>query len=241
MKINNKITELPWHPERIWRKRQLHQIKKIIIHQEMGESPIADVNTYHITPGPKNHISAKGCPHFCYHFGISSEGEIIQANELSDIVWHCSGQNASSIGIMLQGNFKGPGHELGTSEPAQEQIDATAELVDFLLESLKLTNHDIFGHYHFGKAACPGEKMQEWIEDKRAKAAVPQKGKTIAKTVENLQKILNKLGYTAGKVDGIIGVKTQGAIRKFQADNHLEVDGIVGPQTWNTLIIKNRA
>ncbi len=235
MEIKNITRELTWHPDRIWRKRELNQIRKIIIHQEMGNSSIEQVNEYQITPGPNNHISEKGCPHFCYHFGIRNEGEIIQANELSDITWHCSGHNTSAVGIMLQGNFEGPGHEIGTSEPDERQVSSTAKLVDFLLDSLKLSNHDVFGHYHFGKPACPGDIMQAWIEQKRTQP-LAQKAKKVDKTVKNIQSRLNKLGYIAGKIDGIIGVNTQAAIRRFQSDYHLEVDGIIGSQTWNTLL-----
>ena len=38
-------------------------------------------------------------------------------------------------------------------------------------------------------------------------------------------------------VDGFFGVKTAAAVRAFQRDNHLSVDGIVGPQTWPALIL----
>ncbi|MED3648087.1 peptidoglycan-binding domain-containing protein [Halalkalibacterium halodurans] len=32
------------------------------------------------------------------------------------------------------------------------------------------------------------------------------------------------------------GAKTEGAVRAFQRDNGLTVDGIVGVQTWSTLL-----
>ncbi|MGQ8334910.1 peptidoglycan recognition protein family protein [Sunxiuqinia sp. A32] len=234
MIIKNLIRELPWHPNRIWGKRELRQIKKIIIHQEMGESSIEQVNKYHTKPGVQNHISEKGCPHFCYHYGIRKNGEIVQANELSDIVWHCSGQNTSAVGIMLEGNFAGPGHELGTSAPTGEQLKAIENLVNFLLKSLQLSNYDVFGHYHFGKPACPGYIIQEWIEKKRPETNFMNKVE-VEKSATNVQKLLKKLDYAVGKADGIMGVKTLAAIKNFQADHQLEVDGIVGPQTWNTL------
>jgi peptidoglycan hydrolase-like protein with peptidoglycan-binding domain len=42
---------------------------------------------------------------------------------------------------------------------------------------------------------------------------------------KDLQAALNKLGYPAGAVDGIIGRGTRGALQKFQKDRSLVADG----------------
>ena len=52
--------------------------------------------------------------------------------------------------------------------------------------------------------------------------------------VEELQEMLDKRGYTL-KVDGIFGSKTLEAVKAFQADNGLNVDGVVGEKTWRKL------
>jgi N-acetyl-anhydromuramyl-L-alanine amidase AmpD len=233
MEIKNLTAELPWHATRRWSSRELSRVNKIVIHQELGEGTIEAVNNYHIQP---NHISPKGCPHFCYHYGIRKNGEIVQANELSSITWHTKGQNAVSVGIMLVGNFAGPGHTVGTSEPSPEQLKSLAGIVDYLKASFGLASQDVFGHYHFGKPACPGYVVQEWIETYRNDLSDLPAAAEVEKTVSEIQKRLNKLGYSCGKADGIIGVKTLAAIRKFQADTFLVVDGIVGPQTWKKLL-----
>jgi peptidoglycan hydrolase-like protein with peptidoglycan-binding domain len=41
------------------------------------------------------------------------------------------------------------------------------------------------------------------------------------------------LSYT--QIDGIFGPVTKKAVEQFQGDNHLAVDGIVGPATWGAL------
>ena len=55
--------------------------------------------------------------------------------------------------------------------------------------------------------------------------------------VKKLQTILVSLGYDLGKnpIDGEFGTATAKAVKAFQQANGLEVDGIVGPQTWNAL------
>jgi peptidoglycan hydrolase-like protein with peptidoglycan-binding domain len=51
-----------------------------------------------------------------------------------------------------------------------------------------------------------------------------------------LQTRLLALGYTeVGTPDGIFGQMTDQAVRHFQKRNGLEVDGVVGPKTWERL------
>ena len=44
-------------------------------------------------------------------------------------------------------------------------------------------------------------------------------------------------GYPKVAVDGQFGAITNSAVRSFQAKFRIGVDGIVGPTTWNTLIV----
>jgi hypothetical protein len=61
--------------------------------------------------------------------------------------------------------------------------------------------------------------------------------------VEFLQKILDKNGYKLTSsprknsgVDGDFGPKTLRAVKQFQRDEGLAVDGVVGPKTWKALV-----
>lgn len=49
--------------------------------------------------------------------------------------------------------------------------------------------------------------------------------------VRRIQNKLKSLGYFAGAVDGIYGVKTQSAVRRFQKSVGITADGVAGPKT----------
>ena len=53
--------------------------------------------------------------------------------------------------------------------------------------------------------------------------------------VTKLQQALNALGYDCGTADGIFGAKTEAAVRNFQRDHSLTVDGIAGKATQAAL------
>jgi len=52
---------------------------------------------------------------------------------------------------------------------------------------------------------------------------------------EKLQQALKAAGYYNGAIDGKLGNRTKVAVSKFQKDNGLKPDGVVGEKTWNAL------
>lgn len=54
--------------------------------------------------------------------------------------------------------------------------------------------------------------------------------------VIQLQKNLNYLGYPVGKADGIYGGQTTQAVRNFQANNNMKVNGITNQETAYVII-----
>lgn len=56
------------------------------------------------------------------------------------------------------------------------------------------------------------------------------------KPVRALQALLNMKDFDCGVVDGSFGEKTDKAVKNFQQANSLQVDGIVGKDTWTALL-----
>src|SRR4030065_2153997 len=56
--------------------------------------------------------------------------------------------------------------------------------------------------------------------------------------VTDLQRRLKLLGYKLGvtDIDGIFGIETENAVRKFQQDRGLLVTGIIDQETWQELV-----
>lgn len=73
------------------------------------------------------------------------------------------------------------------------------------------------------------EKIKEHLPVK--KAPRPQH----VASSKDIQTALKNAGYYTGNIDGKIGSRTDSAIKAFQKDNGIKVDGIVGQRTWNLL------
>ena len=70
-----------------------------------------------------------------------------------------------------------------------------------------------------------------------ALAVTYQQGSTGA-TVKEIQTKLKNWGYYYGSVDGVYGVKTAAAVKRFQEKNGLTPDGKAGPATLAALGVK---
>ncbi|NEU30381.1 endopeptidase SpoIID/LytB [bacterium LRH843] len=129
------------------------------------------------------------------------------------------------------------------------------ELQEVLKEKGHFTYHTATGYYGsitteavsaFQRArglAQTGQASKETLDQllnqssgvtARATVTVMKPGVT-SEQVVNLQHQLKQAGYFAQDVTGFYGRVTTEAVRSFQRDHKLAVDGIAGPQTLNTL------
>lgn len=58
---------------------------------------------------------------------------------------------------------------------------------------------------------------------------------SIGSDVMKLQAVLKKIGYNLENIDGVFGSETEKAVIKFQSNNGLNADGIVGAGTYYIL------
>ena len=73
----------------------------------------------------------------------------------------------------------------------------------------------------------------------RQTAEVLSKMGSRGEEVRQIQRKLTSLGYFSSAIDGIYGTRTQTAVRNFQRDRGLAVDGIAGPKTLSALGISS--
>jgi peptidoglycan hydrolase-like protein with peptidoglycan-binding domain len=72
------------------------------------------------------------------------------------------------------------------------------------------------------------DPIQPWPLVKNGSAAHP---------VPTLQHLLAARSHPV-TVDGAFGPVTEAAVRAFQKDKHLTVDGVVGLQTWSAIVVQ---
>jgi murein L,D-transpeptidase YcbB/YkuD len=54
--------------------------------------------------------------------------------------------------------------------------------------------------------------------------------------IRYLQELLQYRNFNPGPIDGDFGPKTEAAVETFQANRGLNVDGVVGKETWEALL-----
>jgi murein L,D-transpeptidase YcbB/YkuD len=80
------------------------------------------------------------------------------------------------------------------------------------------------------------EESVTYVSKVKIEEAKPQVAADVSMTNREIQIALSNAGYYDGSVDGKLGPKSRRAIKGFQGDNGLKVDGVAGPETQRVLI-----
>lgn len=205
-----------------------NNIQFIVIHHMSHETwGFWDVHNFH--------RNTRGWLGVAYNFFISFNGDIIQGrgfNQGAGVI----GENHRTIHIGCQGAFQ-------TQTPPESQINSVIELCKWLKKELPNAKQ-VVGHNYFGGTSCPERNfpLQRVVNTVNNNINIPSNPPLLrqgdkGETVRELQSKLIELGYDLGHwgADGDFGNATNTAVRQFQTDNKLTVDGIVGNQTWGKL------
>jgi len=123
--------------------------KKIIIHHSANAnlSPqFSGINEYHKQKfGMESSLGLWGG----YQYFIERNGTVLQYRRGDEIGAHCKGQNDSSIGICLAGNFN-------FQKPTSNQIVSLCKLIDYLLKVYHVSANQIYPHRFYNITDCPG-------------------------------------------------------------------------------------
>jgi len=215
-----------------FRTRNHQDIKGVCFHQTLGDGDVDSVHKYHI--GDDNHFG-KPLQSIAYTLFICDNGDIVLCNALQICPWSQGynsregDENKEFISIALQGNFKGEVHKSDNS-PSIEQLLSSIIIWRVLKKMFNFQNNDLYGHYHFGKPACPGDSIKNLIESIRSKV-----DNKVGFNTRQKQYYLNALGFVCA-VDGIWGKNSKKAVKDFQISNGITADGIWGKNT-NAAII----
>lgn len=199
----------------------------ILHHAEASICSIDDIDRWH---------KLRGWAGVGYHYFVKKDGTIYRGRPEKADGAHTKGYNTHSIGLCAEGAYM-------KEEMPEVQRKSIIALSQYI--KLRYDIKHIYGHREVYATACPGTNyplaqikaviMSESIEKnepvERAWLQVGDNGPD----VKEVQQKLKELGYYSDNVDANFGKITKAAVMKFQEDNGLEADGLVGTQTMAAL------
>lgn len=209
-------------------------VNGFVLHHAAANGSVETVHQWHLN---------KGWAGIGYHFYVRKDGTVYRGRPENWVGAHTDGHNATKIGICAEGNYE-------VEKMPDVQKNAIIELLGYLRG--KYGNKKVYGHRDLDATACPGKNypFNEIVNGKTTSKEEVKGDDTVEITlyvlgkgdegeqVKTLQRILLAMGYDLGSygVDGDFGGKTDAAVRAFQKKYGLDVDGIVGNDTWAKLL-----
>lgn len=200
------------------------------------EKDLVSIARYHVGP---NHIAGGGCPGLCYTGAVLGDGTFCLAWNLNVTTWSQGDGNSKHLGILVLGDFYSPSNPTGF-DPTPPQWDSCLQVWRTSAQVFGWSKNQLFGHFDFGKPACPGDTLRNLVMDIREgiepekMVLLPDLGMDLPSTARH-QKALEMLGFSPGAVDGIWGPMSKAALARFQASAGLPVDGVWGANTQRAI------
>lgn len=183
----------------------------ILHHAESSVCSAEDIHRWH---------KQKGWSGAGYHFLVRKDGSIYRMRPEDKVGAHAYGSNYNSIGICAEGKYM-------EEEMPVAQKNSIIELVRYLEDKYGIDT--IQGHREVCATSCPGDNypFEEIVNGVHICGDVEKvlnEQLTSISTEAELQELLNEV-YGAGlDVDGIVGPKTNAALRKVALRNYCEND-----------------
>ena len=127
--------------------RDFNKLYLIILHHRAGDGDVDSIHAIH---------KRRGFAGIGYHFYIRKDGTIYRGRPVEFIGAHCSGNNSSSIGICLEGDFR-------KEQPTEEQLLNLSELIhDLKMEYPQIKR--VLNHRDFCKTICPAIDLKTMVK-----------------------------------------------------------------------------
>jgi N-acetyl-anhydromuramyl-L-alanine amidase AmpD len=239
----------------IWNQRPV----KVLVHHTATPN-VADLGrgaADALARGIQNfHMDRRGWLDTGQHFTISRGGFVLEGRHRSLEVLrigarqvegaHCTGQNVVAVGIENEGTYT-------DTEPTGELWNRLREMCAYICQQYGIRPTEIYGHRDFKNTACPGDRFYGMLPRLRAevagalgqrleggmarKASWPLlRAGDRGPTVTAAQYLLRAAGLKGVVPDGDFDVRTDDAVRRFQAAHGAEeVNGLLGGESWPVL------
>ena len=233
---------LPRNYARSWPQRDPKELKGVVLHQSLEDYGGVWGNAkYHTGP---NHISNNGLPGLSYTIFIDrSTGRAVLANDVECATYSqgnstiVGNENERYLSICVGGNFAGPGYVPGKKKTlTSEQNRVMHALWHHLAIVFDFTGAQLYGHYHFGKPACPGYEIAEFVETIRQAHYGSFTDELDLSNNSGRQALLAKLGFYQAEIDGEWGPQSKYALVQCQAMLSMKMDGVWGVKTEELIL-----
>jgi len=175
------------------------------------------------------HMKELGWSDIGQHVTLLPDGRFVTGRDFGRDPASIKGCNQKAFAVEMIGNF-----DLGNDAFEGPQRDSAVKLAAWF------DNRGCYIRFHNEDSSktCPGSSIDKEAflsEVRNGPGTTLLKLGSRGEEVLWLQQSLNKLGYDAGAEDGISGQRTQAAVIAFQKAVGLSADGIVGPETKESL------